>query len=82
MIRAEATDYYVVLAGGVQRIGEVAADLIRFTDSQRDRDIITVAPDVIGAVPMVDDLPVTAFPEHGGVAHGRRTVCTVVGGCA
>ena len=70
VIRAEATDYYVVLAGGVQRIGEVAADLIRFTDSQRDRDIITVAPDVIGAVSMVDDLPVTAFPEHGGVAHG------------
>ena len=32
--RAAAEEYYVVLARGVQRIGQVAADLIRFTDSQ------------------------------------------------
>jgi type VII secretion protein EccB len=68
VVRAEATEYYVVLADGVQRIGEVAADLIRFSDSQSRREIITVAPDVIGAVPMVNDLPVAAFPEHGGAA--------------
>jgi type VII secretion protein EccB len=74
VIRAEATDYYVVLTNGVQRIGEVAADLIRFTDSQRGREIITVAPDIVGAVPMVDDLPVTTFPDHGGVAHSA-VVC-------
>ncbi len=66
--RAQATEYYVVLADGVQRIGEVAADLIRFSDSQHRREIVTVAPDVIGAVPLVDDLPVASFPEHGGVA--------------
>ena len=65
--RAQATEYYVVLADGVQRIGEVAADLIRFSDSQGRREIATVAPDVIGAVPLVDDLPVESFPEHGGV---------------
>jgi len=61
-------EYYVVLGGGVQRVGGVAADLIRFTDSQRDREIATVAPDVIGAVSAVDPLPVTTFPEHGGVS--------------
>jgi type VII secretion protein EccB len=70
VVRAESTEYYVVLADGVQRIGEVAADLIRFADSQRGHEIITVAPDVIGAAPMVDDLPVTTFPERGGVDDG------------
>jgi type VII secretion protein EccB len=67
VVRAGATEYYVVLADGVQRIGEVAADLIRFTNAQRGRDIVTVAPDVIGTLPAVDDLPVTTFPERAGV---------------
>jgi type VII secretion protein EccB len=75
VVRAEATEYYAVLPDGVQRIGEVAADLIRFTDSQSDRHIVTVAPDVIGAVPMVDDLPVSTFPERGGVAD-EAVLCT------
>src|SRR4051812_3411216 len=57
--RAAADEYYVVLATGVQRVGQVAADLIRFTDSQNDRDIPTVPPDVIGALPIVDTLPVS-----------------------
>lgn len=68
VVRAQATEYYVLLADGVQRIGEVAADLIRFSDSQHRREIVTVAPDVIGAVPLVHDLPVESFPDHGGVA--------------
>jgi type VII secretion protein EccB len=68
VVRTDATEYYVVLAHGVQRIGEVAADLIRFTDSQSGREIATVAPDVIGAVPMVEDLPVATFPERGGAS--------------
>ena len=67
--RAAAEEYYVVLAQGVQRIGQVAADLIRFTDAQNDRDIATVAPDVIGAVPILDTLRVTAFPERGGMSN-------------
>jgi len=68
--RAAAEEYYVVLARGVQRISEVAADLIRFTDSQNDRDIAIVAPDVIGAVPSLDTLSVAAFPDRGGVSNG------------
>ena len=39
MTRADAAEYFVVLTDGVQRIGEVAADLIRFTDSHSDREI-------------------------------------------
>lgn len=68
LTRAGSTEYYVVLTTGVQRIGEVAADLIRFTQSQGRREIVTVAPAVIGIVPIVNDLPVNTFPERGGVA--------------
>jgi type VII secretion protein EccB len=67
--RAAAEEYYVLLAQGVQRIGQVAADLIRFADSQNDRDIDTVAPDVIGAVPILDTLRVSAFPDRAGVSN-------------
>jgi type VII secretion protein EccB len=72
--RAAAEEYYVVLARGVQRIGQVAADLIRFTNSQNDRDIVTVAPDVIGALPILDTLRVSTFPERGG-ASTHSSVC-------
>jgi type VII secretion protein EccB len=66
--RATGEEYFVVLARGVQRIGEVAADLIRFTDSQDAGDIRTVAPDDIAAVPTLDALPVSTFPQRGGVS--------------
>ncbi|MCV7150426.1 type VII secretion protein EccB [Mycolicibacterium pyrenivorans] len=62
-----AADHFVVLADGVQRIGEVAADLIRYTDSRVGEQIPTVAPAAIGTLPVLDILPVATFPEHGGV---------------
>lgn len=65
--RTGGADHFVVLAGGVQRIGEVTADLIRYTDSRDGEQIPTVAPEVIGAVPVVDTLPVTSHPARGGV---------------
>jgi type VII secretion protein EccB len=78
--RTESTEYYVALAGGVQRVGEVAADLIRFARASNDRDIAAVAPAVIGSVPIVDELAVGGYPERGGVtdapvlcAHWRGT---------
>ena len=72
--RADADEYYVVLGAGVQRVGQVAADLIRFTDSLDDRDIETVPPDVIGALPIVDSLRVSSFPDSGGVSQAG-SVC-------
>lgn len=66
--RATGEEYFVVLARGVQRIGEVAADLIRFTDSQDTGDIHTVAPDDIAAAPILDTLAVSTFPQRGGVS--------------
>ena len=73
--RAAAEEYYVVLAQGMQRIGQVVADLIRFTDSQNDRDLATAAPDTVAAVPIVDTLRVSSFPERGGVSDDG-IVCT------
>ena len=43
--RGDGDEYYAVLATGVQRIGQVAADLLRFRDSQGTANVITVAPD-------------------------------------
>jgi len=74
LMRADSTEYYVTLARGVQRVGEVAADLIRFTYALR-RDIVTVAPGLIGNVPIVEELPVTTFPDRGGVLESP-VLCT------
>lgn len=68
--RADFAELYVVLSAGVQRIGEVAADLIRFTQPQDAHEIATVEPGAIGAVPVVDDLPVGHFPERSGTVDG------------
>ncbi|SEH92707.1 type VII secretion protein EccB [Mycolicibacterium rutilum] len=64
--RAGAAELHVVLATGVQRIGEVAADLIRFSQSHGSREIVTVEPGVLGGVPTVDTLPVALFPARPG----------------
>lgn len=68
--RADSSELFVVLADGVQRIGEVTADLIRFTHSHGQRGITAVEPGVVGAVPGVDHLPVAGYPERGGVTDG------------
>jgi type VII secretion protein EccB len=64
LARAGADDYYVVLSHGIQRIGQVAADLLRFTDSHGTRTAIPVAPDLVRATPTVNDLPVATFPNR------------------
>jgi type VII secretion protein EccB len=62
--RGDGDEYYVVLTGGVQRIGQVAADLLRFSDSQGTANVIPVAPDVIRATPVANALPVSTFPDR------------------
>jgi type VII secretion protein EccB len=63
----DTPDYFVVLAEGLQRIGEVAADLIRYTDGRIGEQVPAVPADVVGAMPVVTSLPVTTFPHRGGV---------------
>ncbi|ORV53695.1 type VII secretion protein EccB [Mycobacterium europaeum] len=64
VMRAGGDEYYAVLAAGVQRIGAVAADLLRFADSRGAADVVTVAPDAIRAAPIADSLPVAGFPDR------------------
>jgi type VII secretion protein EccB len=62
--RARGDEFYVVLTDGVQRVGQLAADLVRFTNSQGTRTAISVAPDVIRSAPAVTRLPVSGFPDQ------------------
>ena len=66
--RADGDEYFVVLSHGIQRIGRVAADLLRFTDSHGARTAISVAPDLIRATPTVTELPVATFPDRSPTA--------------
>jgi type VII secretion protein EccB len=68
LARADAAEHYVVLAEGVQRIGEVTADLIRLTVAQPHRDIPTIAATALAAAPSVETLPVRTFPARVTVA--------------
>ena len=63
-IRADGDEYYVVLRGGVQRVGRVTADLLRLADSHDTRTVVAVAPDLIGASRAVIELPVSTFPDR------------------
>jgi type VII secretion protein EccB len=62
--RTGGDEFYVVLTDGVQRVGQLAADLVRFTNSQGARTVMSVAPDVIRNAPSVTRLPVSGFPDQ------------------
>ncbi|MFZ0712703.1 type VII secretion protein EccB [Mycobacterium sp.] len=62
--RTGGDEFYVVLTDGVQRVGQLAADLVRFTNPQGTRTVISVAPDVIRNAPAVTRLPVSGFPDQ------------------
>lgn len=70
-------EYYVVFAQGVQRVGQVAADMLRLSDSQGNRSIVAVAPDVIRTSPTVNALPVSTFPDRASAPLdlGNTTLC-------
>ncbi|WP_077099507.1 type VII secretion protein EccB [Mycobacterium terramassiliense] len=73
--RGDADEYYVVLPAGVQRIGRVAADLLRFSDSQGTANAITVAPDAIRAAAVANVLPVAGFPDRAPELDVGSTLC-------
>lgn len=72
VMRAGPAEYYVVLTDGLQRLGRVAADVIRFSVAQPDAEPPVVAADVVAAVPVADSLAVGRFPER--VLPGARAV--------
>jgi type VII secretion protein EccB len=74
--RADGDENYVVLDLGVQRIGQVAADLLRFSDSHGIANTLAVAPDMIRASPVVNTLPVSTFPDRAPAPmEGAATAC-------
>jgi type VII secretion protein EccB len=74
--RGDGDEYYVVLAAGLQRIGQVAADLLRFANSQGTANTIAVAPDAIAAAGIVNTLPVASFPDRAPtLGGGGNTLC-------
>jgi type VII secretion protein EccB len=62
--RSDGDEYYIVLKEGVQRVGRLAADLLRFADSRGTRTAISVAPDVIRGVGSVTRLSLSGFPDR------------------
>src|SRR6201993_2406762 len=76
--RAGGDEYYVVLTTGVQRIGQVTADLLRFSNSQGSANLITVAPDALRVTPIVTTLPVASFPDRAPSDDGLNSADTTV----
>lgn len=81
LARGDGDEYYAVLGTGVQRIGQVAADLLRFGDSRGSAEIARVAPDTIRGAQIVNTLPVATFPDRApqavdaGLGGARLAVC-------
>ncbi|MGE2832425.1 type VII secretion protein EccB [Mycobacterium sp. SMC-4] len=65
---------YVVLSDGVQRIGPVTADLIRYSDARAENRIPVLAPDVVGTVAVRTTLAVNTFPDQADIA-SPRVIC-------
>ncbi|MFV8242396.1 type VII secretion protein EccB [Mycolicibacterium peregrinum] len=64
VVRAGPAEFYVVLTDGLQRIGRVAADVIRFSVAQSHGEPPLVPADVVADVPVADRLAVPRFPER------------------
>lgn len=78
VVRAETTtgvQYFVVLAGGVQRIGAVAAELIRFAGHPAGSGIPTVSPSALSAVPRLGVLPLAGYPDRLAAPRRPVTLC-------
>jgi type VII secretion protein EccB len=75
VVRADVDELYVVLGTGVQRVGHVAADIVRFSDSYGAADIMTVTADAISATPSVEILPVASFPAIVSAPRHQPALC-------
>ncbi|BBY57498.1 type VII secretion protein EccB [Mycolicibacterium sarraceniae] len=62
--RTEASEYYVVLTDGLQRVGRLTVDLLRFADPDAAGGIRDVPPELITRSPLVDVLPVATYPAE------------------
>ncbi len=69
--------YYVVLRSGVQPISAATAEILRLAERDDAAPVATVAPGVVAASPMRDELPIADFPTTTPhlVTAGEGTVC-------
>ncbi|MBU9763775.1 type VII secretion protein EccB [Mycobacterium sp. TNTM28] len=72
--RSGPAELYVVLVDGLQRVGRVAADVIRFSVPQPGDEPPVVAADVVADLPIAEDLTAARFPERV-LGRGRAVVC-------
>jgi type VII secretion protein EccB len=71
---ASDAQFYVVLAGGIQRIGQGAADVLRAAG--RASSVTSIAPASLAAIPELGVLPVAGFPDRiGAVSGDEHGVC-------
>jgi type VII secretion protein EccB len=70
--RADSNEFYVVLVDGVQRIGDVAADVLRFAYRGPD-EIPSVTPAAVAGVKTVATLPVDTFPRRASAPIDAKT---------
>lgn len=68
-VRAGSEEFYVVLREGLQRVGRLTADLIRFADPAAATDIASVSPDVVAGAALADTLPVATYPDAVPTLH-------------
>lgn len=66
--QATGSEFLVVLAGGVQRVGRLAADLLRH--SGPSATVTAVAPAAVAQLPRLGVLAVQTFPEQIGSIGG------------
>lgn len=59
-----ATEHYVVLSNGVQRVSEFTAELIRNQDSHGMSQPKSVPPDLLDGIQVVHALPTDDFPSN------------------
>ncbi|MGW0036547.1 type VII secretion protein EccB [Gordonia sp. NPDC003376] len=76
----DATTFFVVLPGGVQQVGEVAAEMLRLAGRDDAERVVTVAPADLTSVPHTQALPVGEFPlrpPHLVGGEESSSVCSV-----
>lgn len=74
--RADADEFHVVLADGLQRVGAVAADIIRIAYHGAG-DIATVGPAAVAASAAIESLPIGEFPTSTAIPVGAADALTV-----
>ncbi|MFT4088822.1 MAG: type VII secretion protein EccB, partial [Gordonia sp. (in: high G+C Gram-positive bacteria)] len=57
------SSYFVVLAGGLQRVSRPAAEMLRMSGDSPSSEVRTVSPADLARVPTVVGLPLQSFPD-------------------